>query len=256
MTKEQKVSIFKEVLEKFETEEIRLYCEDMIELIPDDSLVLPSSTSLKYHNATQCQIWGNAYHLVMVGEVCNYLLGLEHNMNKFPRPKQRDCIRTSAILHDAVKLGFNGSQYSLFSHPLLAADWVKETTVEHDIRQELKDYIARMVSSHGGEWNTSNRSKEILPKPETEEQMLIHQCDYLSSRSNIDMMYSEEFEKNIKELTEDLVNTYTFSYGKHKGETVKYVYDNHLDYLRWMVESDNMREPIKTLIKLIGKKYD
>ena len=34
MTKEQKISIFKEVLEKFETEEIRLYCEDMIGLIP------------------------------------------------------------------------------------------------------------------------------------------------------------------------------------------------------------------------------
>ena len=168
MTKEQKISIFKEVLEKFETEEIRLYCEDMIGLIPDDSLVLPSSTSLKYHNPKQCQIFGNAYHLVMVAEVCNYLLGLEHNINKFPKPKQRDCIRTASITHDAVKLGWNGSQYSLFQHPLLAADWVKETVVEHDIRPELKDYIAKMCASHSGQWNTSNRSKEILPKPETE----------------------------------------------------------------------------------------
>ena len=251
MTKEQKISIFKEALEKFETEEIRLYCEDMIGLIPDDSLVLPSSTSLKYHNAKQCTLFGNAYHLVMVAEVCNYLLGLEHNMNKFPKPKQRDCIRTAAIMHDAVKLGFNGSQYSLFQHPILAADWVKETVVEHDIRPELKDYIAKMCASHSGQWNTSNRSKEILPKPETEEQMLIHTCDYMGSRANIDMMYSEEFEENIKKLTEDLVNTYTFSYGKHKGETVKYVYDNHLDYLRWLVENDKITAPVKAILKML-----
>ena len=249
MTKEQKISIFKEVLEKFETEEIRLYCEDMIGLIPDDSLVLPSSTSLKYHSPKQCEIWGNAYHLVMVGEVCNYLLGLEHNINKFPRPKQRDCIRTASILHDAVKLGWNGSQYSLFNHPILAADWIKETVVEHDIKQALKDYIAGCVASHSGQWNTSNRSKEILPKPETEEQMLIHTADYLSSRANIDMTYSEEFENTIKELTEDLVSTYKFSFGKHKGETVKYVYDNHIDYLRWMHENNKITEPIKTIVE-------
>ena len=251
MTKEQKISIFKEVLEKFETEEIRLYCEDMIGLIPDDSLVLPSSTSLKYHNERQCRIFGNAYHLVMVAEICNYLLGLEHNMNKFPRPKQRDCIRTSSILHDAVKLGFNGSQHSLFQHPILAADWVKETVVEHDIRPELKEYIAKMCASHSGQWNTSNRSKEVLPKPETEEQMLIHTADYLSSRANIDMTYSEEFEENIKKLTEDLVNTYTFSYGKHKGETVKYVYDNHIDYLRWLADNNKITAPIKVILEML-----
>ena len=252
LTKEQKVSIFKEVLEKFETEEIRLYCEDMIGLIPDDSLVLPSSTSLKYHNAKQCSLWGNAYHIVMTVEVCNYFLGLEHNMNKFPRPKQRDCIRTGMALHDAIKLGWNGSQYSLFNHSILAADWIKETKVEHDIRQELKDYIAGLVASHGGEWNTSNRSKEILPKPETPEQELIHQCDYISSRSNIDMSYSEEFEENIQKLTENLVHTYQFSFGKHKGETVKYVYDNHLDYLRWLHENDKLKEPIKTIVEKLN----
>lgn len=253
MTREQKISIFKEVLEKFETEEIRLYCEDMIGLIPDDSLVLPSSTSLKYHNATQCRLWGNAYHLVMVAEVCNYFLGLEHNINKFPKEKQRDCIRAASILHDAIKLGFNGSQYSLFTHPVIAADWIKETVVEHDIKQALKDYIGGLCASHSGQWNTSNRSKEVLPKPETEEQMLIHMCDYISSRNNIDMTYSEEFEENIKKLTEDLVHTYEFSFGKHKGSTVKYVYDNHPDYLQWLYEADKLKEPMITIVKMLNE---
>ena len=35
MTEEQKVAVFQPLLDKFETEEMRLYCTDMIKLIPD-----------------------------------------------------------------------------------------------------------------------------------------------------------------------------------------------------------------------------
>ena len=49
-----KKAVFKELLDKFETEEIRLYCEDMIENIPDYIFIMPSSTSGKFHNVTQC----------------------------------------------------------------------------------------------------------------------------------------------------------------------------------------------------------
>lgn len=47
-----KVKVFEELLTKLETEEIKNYCEDMINDIPDYIFMIPSSTSLKYHNAT------------------------------------------------------------------------------------------------------------------------------------------------------------------------------------------------------------
>lgn len=49
-----KVKVFEELLNKFETDEMREYCADMIKEIPDYIFTIPSSTSFKYHNKTQC----------------------------------------------------------------------------------------------------------------------------------------------------------------------------------------------------------
>lgn len=68
-----KRAVFKELLDKFETEDMRLYCEDMIEQIPDYIFTMPSSTSIRFHNATQCKPHGQVYHIVMFGKIMNYL---------------------------------------------------------------------------------------------------------------------------------------------------------------------------------------
>ena len=52
MTKEEKIAVFQPYLDKFETDEMRLYCRDMITEIPDYIFTMPSSTSGKYHNVT------------------------------------------------------------------------------------------------------------------------------------------------------------------------------------------------------------
>lgn len=49
-----KVLVFETLLNKFETEEMKDYCTDMIKEIPDYIFTIPSSTSFKYHNKTQC----------------------------------------------------------------------------------------------------------------------------------------------------------------------------------------------------------
>ena len=168
-----KVKVFEELLTKFETEEIKNYCEDMINDIPDYIFMIPSSTSLKYHNATQCKTHGQLMHILMFAEIMNYILDLEYVKEKTDSVK-RDCLRCTPIFHDAIKCGLNGSQYSLHDHPLIAGKWIRETVVEHDISQELKDYIARLCESHSGEWTSTKRSKVVLPKPETDDQFLVH----------------------------------------------------------------------------------
>ena len=55
-----KVKVFEGLLNKFETDEIRDYCADMIKEIPDYIFTIPSSTSFKYHNKTQCQPHGQS----------------------------------------------------------------------------------------------------------------------------------------------------------------------------------------------------
>lgn len=224
-----KVLVFETLLNKFETEEMKDYCTDMIKEIPDYIFVIPSSTSFKYHNKTQCQPHGQILHMLMFGEVMNYILDLEY-VKENTNEKQRDCLRCTPIFHDAIKCGTNGSQYTVHDHPLLAGEWIRNTSVEHDINTETKEYIARLCESHSGQWISNKRSSVILPKPENDEQFLIHMCDYLSSRSNLDMTYSDEVYDALggievpKEYLPD-INTYKLDFGKHAGMTLPEIQD-------------------------------
>ena len=58
MEKTEKQLIFKPLLKEFETKNIALYFIDMVAEIPDYIFTMPSSTSGKYHNKTQCEEFG------------------------------------------------------------------------------------------------------------------------------------------------------------------------------------------------------
>ena len=246
-----KVEVFKGLLNKFETDEIRDYCTDMIKEIPDYIFTIPSSTSFKYHNKTQCQPHGQIFHILMFAEVMNYVLGLEYVKEK-TNERQRDCLRCTPIFHDAIKCGLNGSQYTVHEHPMLAGEWVRNTSVEHDVDADTKAYIARLCESHSGEWTSTKRSKTVLPKPENDEQFFVHMCDYLASRSNLDMTYSDDVLavlNNVEIPKQELpdINTYVLNFGKHSGEKLVDVAQSDPSYISWAKENMN-REPIKSLL--------
>lgn len=248
-----KSEIFKEILEQFETEDMKLFCIDLLEQRSDINYHIPSSTSMKYHNATQCQPGGQILHELMVSKVMNYLLGLEYLKNKYPKPRQRDCLRIAAIMHDCCKT--NGGQYTVHEHPNLGAEFVVNCSVEHDVDIRLKQYIARLIQSHSGEWTTSSRSSTVLLKPETDDQFLVHLCDYLSSRSDIDMIYSQEIKDlvmdNLPEDKKPDPEIYKFLFGKYKGQTFDFVKEVDPGYLDWLYNKADMeiREPLKTLLE-------
>lgn len=249
-----KIKVFENLLNKFETEEIKSYCTDMIKEIPDYIFTIPSSTSFKYHNKTQCQPHGQIFHILMFAEVMNYILGLEYVKEK-THERQRDCLRCTPIFHDAIKCGLNGSRYTVHEHPLLAGGWVRNTNVEHDIDTETKAYIARLCESHSGEWTSTKRSKTVLPKPENDEQFFVHMCDYLASRSNLDMIYSDEVISTLggvdipKEELSD-IDTYILTFGKHNGEKLTDVAHTDPSYISWAKENIT-REPLRTLLTKI-----
>lgn len=239
MTDEQKIAVFQPLLDKFETESMRLYCIDMIKQIPNYIFDMPSSTSGKYHNATQCQLHGQIYHIIMFAEILNYRLDLKCNKEKFKSEIQRDAMRCVPIFHDAIKCGWGGSTYTVHDHPMLAGAWVREANVEHDIDEKAKEAIARMCERHSGEWISSKKSKVILPEPENAMEIMIHECDILSSRNNIDMTIPE----HLKDIFEDINiplefdENYTLTFGKHSGKRLIDVYRSSPDYVVWMEEN-------------------
>lgn len=243
--------IFAPVLNGFETEEMRLYCEDMIDQMPDYIFTIPSSTSYKYHNATQCQPGGQIYHVLMVCTIMNYILNLEYIKKKWPEPKRRDCMRIAACLHDAVKCGWSGGTFTVHDHPMLASEWIQNTEVEHDIKPGLKKYIGRLVESHSGQWTSSNKSKVVLPEPENDEQFLVHLCDYLGSRSNLDMIYTDEEKDAISGAQEPVEpSEVVMRFGKYKGEKLGEI---PVDYLLWCKNNLTLNEPIKSAIEVLIK---
>lgn len=249
----EKKAVFKELLDKFETEEMRLYCEDMIEQIPDYFFTMPSSTSGKFHNATQCKPHGQVYHVIMFGSIMNYLLALKCNREKFKSPVQRDAMRCVPIFHDAIKCGWDGSQYTVHEHPMLAGAWVREIHVEHDIDDSIKERIARMCERHSGEWTTNKRSTVVLPEPENEMEILVHECDILSSRPDIDMQPSEYLKSVLGEEPEDLpsLDNYVIPFGKkHKGELLVQVAKDDPEYIAWCKENITSM-PMRQLLTLL-----
>jgi hypothetical protein len=78
----------------------------------------------------------------MFSIILNHRLRLEWNQDRYCEPKFRDAMRCIPAFHDAVKCGWDGSKYTVANHPMLAAEWVRNTKVEHDIEYPVKEFIA------------------------------------------------------------------------------------------------------------------
>ena len=247
-----KRKIFRLLAENFETEEMKNYYLDMAEKIPDYFFTMPSSTSGKYHNKTQCQPFGQLYHIFMFDSVVNHRLRLKGNQEKFSDPMVRDCMRATAGLHDAIKCGWNGSTHTVPEHPMLAAEFVRKTHVEHDIPPEYKEIIAGMCEAHSGQWNTNRKKEVIMPEPRNDMEFFIHECDILSSRNDIDMVIPEALSNVVKDVEYSAVSIEAFKlpFGKHKGKTLLEIKAEAPDYIDWM-KTQSMRAPIPALLKML-----
>lgn len=145
---------------------------------PEYFYTMPASTSGKYHPAYSLGEGGLVRHTKAAVKIANCLLSLEmyKGLNK-------DEIIAALILHDSVKKGRQGGDWTVIEHPLQAADLLIGTARAckyEDIDQVER--IASMIRSHMGQWNLDKHGFEALPKPITKEQKFVHQCDYLASK--------------------------------------------------------------------------
>ena len=112
------------------------------------------------------------------------------------------------------------------------------------INDKIKEAIARMCERHSGEWTTSKKSDIVLPEPENAMEVMIHECDILSSRNNIDMQ-PPEYLKDIFEdacTAESFDESYTLTFGKFAGKKLIDVYKHAPDYVEWMEKNIQKRD--------------
>ena len=247
MKREEKQAVFEPLSHNFETDMFREYFMDMVAEIPDYIFTMPSSTSGRYHNAKQCEIYGQLYHIYMFDSILNHRLRLKGNKEKYSTPEERDAMRCIPAFHDAVKCGWNGSQYTVQDHPMLAAQWALNAKVSHDIPDKYKQMIADMCEAHSGEWNKSRSGKVIMSEPRNDREFFIHECDILSSRNDLDYIIPDELLSVLPEEEIPDINTYIVPFGKYKGKTLPEIEEIDSGYIAWAKENIT-REPAKTLL--------
>lgn len=183
-----KCDYFKEELLLIRNEYIKKFLEYCIDNLPDYFFHVAASSSGKYHPEYALGDGGLLRHTKAAVQIANELLKLD--MFQFSAEEQ-DLILTALVLHDGQKQG-NREGNTVFDHPVLAANFVKQCNIETNLLSddEMK-LLYDMIAAHMGQWNTARYSKVVLPTPKTKHQKFVHLCDYLASRKFLEMNFNK-----------------------------------------------------------------
>lgn len=164
--------------------------EVMIKLLPDYFFTVPASSTGKYHPMFSLNEGGLLRHTKVAAKIAFDLLSDDVIGNIFTED-EKDLMIFSIILHDGLKHGINESKYTLFEHPILMANFIKENKEKLTLNEKEIDMISSMIAAHMGPWNTNQYSDITLPIPKGKYQKFVHMCDYLSSRKYLDVKFKD-----------------------------------------------------------------
>ena len=189
MEKEERIAIFKEEIDWISSEDLKNFACQTLSCVPDYFFSVPASSTGKYHPDYAAGKGGLVRHTKAAMRFAHHLFALEMYQEEFNQ-RQQDMILVALLLHDTLKHGTNGSKYTTFDHPIQAAHFVfEEPALDGFLSKSDRKVIALLIGSHMGQWTTSNRSSEVLPKPKSSGQKFVHMCDYLASRKGIELQF-------------------------------------------------------------------
>ena len=208
LTNEQKIAVFEPMYKYFETEEILNFFKEAITRIPSAIFYKPASSSGKYHNSQQVNMYGQLIHIYMFFDILNMLLDLEYNRNKFSDPVERDLMRCVPALHDMCKYGMFGTRtHTTSEHPVMAKRRLirlnKQKNMPYRLSEDQLVMLCNMCERHSGQWNEwkvreygGEIRSGVMEKPQNDRDMLIHECDMLASRKYLTYVIPDEV-KNV-----------------------------------------------------------
>ena len=240
--------IFDEILTTFENEDLKdFFVNKCIPTIPDYWYHAPASSSGMFHSPISLGDGGLMRHTLALVRVLNYMFEVEIVKNQYTS-RERDLLRIAGLFHDSRKSGsqeeYDENKQTKFDHPLKAA-WVINSL--DGISDDEKKLICRVISRHMGVFNTSKRMPDVvLPIPQDKYDAIVHLCDYIVSRKDIEMKFDPKYMGEPEVLPD--INEYKFDFGKHSGQTIPEVAALDPGYIRWAKENMT-REPARSLLK-------
>ena len=159
----------------------------LINLLPDYFFSIPASSTGKYHPKFASTKNGLVKHTKVAVRIAYDLFETVNNFTE----EDKDLIIMALIMHDGLKKGMVEEEYTRFDHPLLVSKLILEHASELKMGINNVRRICSMIESHMGKWNTNKYSKVELPIPRDEYQRYVHRCDYLASRSYLDVKFDK-----------------------------------------------------------------
>lgn len=169
-----------------ENREIRRLVITVLQSVPQRFFVEGASTTGKYHCPVSQGVGGLVRHTKLLVKFALEMLNLE----QFDELRNlKDELIASMLLHDSIKMGWDDTnKWTVAEHPNLAADFTMKKALElKNLPAKTVNRICSAIRSHSVQWNTDREGREILPKPVTHFEQFVHLCDYLASRSWLDV---------------------------------------------------------------------
>ena len=178
------VGSFSSELMTIRNQEIRNFTEECLRHVPEYFWTMAASTTGKYHPVYSLGEGGLVRHTKAAVSIALDLLSLEQYRHL---SDARDCIIAALILHDTFKKGRDGKKWTVFDHPLIAAEFVVEMADRVSVQMKYVNVIRDLIATHMGQWTEDYDGVQRLQKPETEAQKFVHLCDFLASRKSINV---------------------------------------------------------------------
>jgi len=137
-----KSDVFNNQTRLIQKPELRQLVIDTLEAAPDYFYTMPASSTGKYHPAYTLGNGGLVRHTKAAVKIAECLLSLEMYE---ALAKKSDEIYAAIILHDSVKKGLTGTQYTTTEHPLDAAKLLIDTAKKANFADNVIQFPMRRV---------------------------------------------------------------------------------------------------------------
>ena len=159
----------------------------MLDRLPDYFYEVPASSTGKYHPSFSLGKGGLVRHTKAAVRIAKELFE-DSSLNNFTQ-NEKDLIIFAITLHDGLKSGKTKSEYSLFEHPILMSNYIKENENDLELDKDEIDLVCRCIATHMGPWTKNYKGEEVLSPPKDKYQRFVHMCDYLASRKFLDIKF-------------------------------------------------------------------
>ena len=183
-----KVDYFNKEYEMIKNPKYRENLKKLVEMLPDYFFKVAASSTGKYHPSFTLGDAGLVRYSKAAFRIGFELLNNNTIGNVF-NESEKDLMLCGLLVHDGLKHGLVESKYTVFEHPILMADFIRENKDKFTWTEGEVNFIASVIETHMGEWTVDYKGNEVLTKPSNKYQKFVHMCDFLASRKFLDIKF-------------------------------------------------------------------